>query len=257
MADNEFKNALTTELKEVDNIRMAKMWYERNVNVLMEKDHGWMSFEDILLNDLAELNQYCAECTHPRIFLNLIKNVIETKKKIVALAQQPAPPAENNLLQPVSEEGGLDPPIPRPAVAEQALEAHVLLSKFDLDFATIPTNHSFSKALSAKDDFIFANFYFTEISKDLGLSIDSEDSNQSGDNFVEKLKHSIKDKKEKMPKNLTTFMLFVDDITSALTQADVWSAGQSRSYRKPLLRLSKQYRSTGWLFTSTGSTVRT
>jgi hypothetical protein len=48
---------------------MAKMWYERNVNVLMEKDHGWMSFEDILLNDLAELNQYCAECTHPRIFL--------------------------------------------------------------------------------------------------------------------------------------------------------------------------------------------
>ena len=125
MADNEFKNALTTELKEVDNIRMAKMWYERNVNVLMEKDHGWMSFEDILLNDLAELNQYCAECTHPRIFLNLIKNVIETKKKIVALAQQPAPPAENNLLQPVSEEGGLDPPIPRPAVAEQALEAHV------------------------------------------------------------------------------------------------------------------------------------
>jgi hypothetical protein len=244
MADNDFQNALTTELKAIDNVQRAPMWYERNVNVLMEKDHGWMSFEDMFLNDLAELTQYCAGCTHPRIFLNLIKNVIETKKKLVALAQQPVPPAENVLPHPVPEEGAVDPPIPRPPVADQPLEAHVLLSKFDLDFASIPTNHSLSKALSAKDDFIFPNFSFTEISKELGLSIDSDDSNESDDDFVEKLKHSIKDRKEKMPKNLTTFMLFVEDITSALTQADVWTAGQSTSYRKLLLRLSKQYRST-------------
>jgi hypothetical protein len=242
-----FKMSLCTHLRAVDAVNRGVEFYSGNVAALFTGNNvpDWLDISDLSEETSDDLKIFSDKCPNPKILLKLLKNIklsFEPKekkddKKVIDLII-PEKEIDQIILDDLPNDmkinvGGNDTNTSLPKTSTE-------VTVTNLHINWLPTTANLTKAQKAKTDGVFPQFNFGDCGKELGLEYDSE---ASCSDAIDALKGAL-NKKEKLPKNMNSLLIFIEDISLSLVIAGIWSHGDAYNYRRQVLEVGQQTKST-------------
>jgi hypothetical protein len=245
-----FKTSLAVQLRSVDVTNRGVEFYSENVRALMA-DPGapqWLDVADLSEESPEELKTLADRCPNRKIMFKLLRTIKESQDQRPKALQFNAPDVGNKIGKDAKDLGidqidaeaiDLDALFPDPCDKKSNTDSEIK----GLHMNWLPTSTNLSKAQRAKLENAFPNFSYSDVIKDLGLEYESEDS---GSDAIDQLKDALKKKStnDKLPKTMNSLLIYIEDISLSLVMAKIWNHGHAYSYRRMILEVGQQTKST-------------
>ena len=259
-----FFQELTLLLQAADNVNRGVEWYNHNSRALMRrfKEHGWLCPQDLISESEADLKKYLKDARDAKILLRLLCAIRDgskpvpptTAKQLSTGSKAPGqsvvaptvPPEPVVVTDSESEIGTKDTKVTHASPKKIKLDTQE--KNFNLDDLSVnfyPSEHSMSKCSKHCHLNQFPQFNIGEILKELEASNDSDSDPSEGDVIGEITKELAKRKadREKIPRNLNSLMIGIEDFLTALCAHKFFTFNQATNYRRVILRIALLYKS--------------